>query len=177
MNFGLSNAIIARLEDEKTMKYSNAFQCGEAVNTSVQPNYAEGKQAGDNRIVVTKKKFTLANVTLGVTTLPKIAGNVMFGHEIVDDTEEISSSNDKAKHCGYGFVKKEAIGDEDKFVGCVLLKVLFADPADEAETEGENITFKAPSVVGTATPIKGGKWRRKRHLIRKKKRMHGLQES
>lgn len=161
-NYGLSKPWIAKLDVSKGT-YSDGFKCGELVSTNVTPNYNEASLRGDNKEVRNKKKFKNASVTMGVTHLPLAAKKVMFGHE-VDETEktEKSKSTDESSYVGYGFISEETSGDDDVYVACVLLKVLFAEGEDAYTTEGDSITFSTPSVSGTASPNKDGEWRDKK---------------
>lgn len=160
-NYGLSRPWIAKL-DPVTEKYSGAFKCGEAVNTSVSPEYNEATLRGDNKEVRRKKKFKSAAVNLGVTYLPAQAGKVMFGHDVSEDNKtETSKSSDEANYVGYGFISEETQAEGDVFVACILHKVLFAEGENSYNTEGENITFATPTLSGTAAPLADGTWRTK----------------
>lgn len=164
-NFGLSKPIIAKYnydESDGTVSYSDLFQCGEAVNTTVTPNYANAKLYGDNKVVEEVNEFTNATLSLGVTKMPLKAANILFGHTIEDDTEltETSNVNDTANFVGYGFVTKNSDGTYD---ACVLLKCKFAEGEDSYSTKGESITFKQPTLSGSALASDAdNNWRKKK---------------
>lgn len=163
-NFGLSKPRIAKYnynEASGTVTYTNGFACGEAVNTTVAPAYAETSLYGDNRSVEELSEFTSAAVTLGVTRMPLIAANVLFGHEIdEDELTEKSNSNDNAQFVGYGFTTKNSNGTYD---ACVLYKVKFAEGEDAYATKSDSITFKQPTLSGKAVARDtDGQWREKK---------------
>lgn len=157
MKFGLSKPLIARRTGKGT--YVDGFICGEAMTTSVTPQYAEASVYGDNRMVANKKKFKNATVSMGTTRLPKAAESVMFGHKVEKD-EVVYNADDDANYVGYGFISKEEVDGEIKYIGCVLYKALFSEGENSYETEGENINFKTPAVSGTALPEENGDWKK-----------------
>lgn len=158
-NYGLSKPWIAKY-DPATGQYSGGFKCGEAVNTSITPAYNEANLRGDNKEVRNVKKFKNAAVVLGVTHLPLVAKEVMFGHEVDTETEkEISKTTDTANYVGYGFISEETLDSRDVFVACVVLKVKFTEGAESYTTEGDSITFETPSISGTAVGTDNDEWK------------------
>ncbi|MBQ0112681.1 MAG: hypothetical protein KBT03_06095 [Bacteroidales bacterium] len=162
--FGFSKPIIAKYsEDNSTgeVTYSDAFQCGEGVSTTITPSYANAKLYGDNRCVEDINEFVSAAVSLGVTRLPLKAAEVLFGHKIDDtlNTTETSNANDSANFVGYGFAAKNSDGTFD---ACVLLKCKFAEGEDSYATKGESITFTQPTLSGSALALANGDWRKKK---------------
>ena len=157
MKFGLSRPVIARRTGKKT--YADGFVCGEAMTTSVSPQYGEGSLYGDNRMVKNRKKFKNATVSMGTTRLPRVAESVMFGHKVDAETGKIThNAEDNANYVGYGFISKEDVDEATKYIACVLYKVLYSEGENSYETEGENINFNTPSVSGTALPEDDGDW-------------------
>ncbi len=157
MKFGLSRPVIAEWKGNK--QYANGFVCGEAITTEVNPTYAEGKLEGDNRVVINRKKFTHAAVTMGTTRLPKQAAPIIFGHQLMEDGQERSKVTDESRYVGYGFISKEQDPDGSiKHIAVVLYKVMFADSNNSYQTEGDNITFNTPSLSGTAIGDDDGDW-------------------
>ncbi len=157
MNFGLSTPIIAKRTGNKT--YSDGFVCGQAMTTEVNPQYSEASVYGDNKLVKNKKKLKYADVSMGTTTLPRKAAVVMFGHTVNDETgEELRNSNDKENEAGYGFFTNEEIDGVEKCVACILYRVIFSEGTNSYETQGENLTFKTPTVSGKAMPEENGDW-------------------
>ncbi len=160
MRYGLSKPTIAKL-NVATGTYSNGFRCGEAMTTAVVKEYNEGAVRGDNKQIDSVKKFKRATVTVGTTRLPLIAENVLFGKETDELTGEvISKSSDQSNYVGYGFISQERIDGVDRYIGCVLLKVLFSEGQDDYETEGDSIVFKTPNLSGISTAVADNKWRR-----------------
>lgn len=167
MYTGLAGIFAASLDDSGAEPtYSDGFQVGEGMTTQIQPQYAEGSLNGDNRRVKYKKVFKNANVTLGVTTLPKNAQSVMFGRTAGKDGEVVSTSKDVSKYVGLGLYATEEDGssDTEKYTAVWLFKVKFDDPGDDFETRGDNIVFKTPSLSGSAETLADGRWRVKKQF-------------
>ena len=168
MFVGLAGIYAAALDETgATPAYSDGFQVGAGMTVQIQPQYAEGSVWGDNRRVKYKKKFKNANITLGTTSLPKACQTVMFGHSESEEDETISNGQkDQAKYVGLGLYSSEE-GEDDatkKYVAVWLYKVKFEDPGEDCETEGENITYKTPSLTGVADMLKTGEWRSKKEF-------------
>lgn len=165
MYVGLAGVYAALLdENESDAVYKKGFQVGAGMTIQIQPQYAEGSVYGDNRRVKYKKKFKNANVTLGTTSLPKESQEVMFGRTVGADGAVVSNGlTDEANYVGLGCYSVEEADDdaEKKYTALWLCKVKFEDPGDDFETEGENITYKTPSLTGTAEMLKNGEWRKK----------------
>ena len=162
-NFGLSKPIVAKYNYNPStgvVSYSDRLVVGEGVNTSITPSYANAKLYGDNKAVEEVNEFKNAAVTLGVTTMPAEAGPPLFGHTLdADKKTEHSKAGDVSNFVGYGFTAKNSDGTYD---ACVLRKVKFVEGEDAYSTKGESITFKTPTLNGSAlTPDDDGDWRTK----------------
>lgn len=157
-NFGLSFPTIAKLNVE-TGKYSGAFKCGSAINTSVTPNYNEAALFADNRQKETVSEFKNATVELGVDTVPIKAAELLFGHKITEDGTETSNADDSGAYVGYGFITSEMLSGVKKYRACLLRKVKFKETAESYQTKGDSIQFGTPALSGTATADNQGDWR------------------
>lgn len=156
--FGLSHPIIAKHNPE-TGTYSDALKCGKAINTSVTPNYNEASLFADNGEDENVKEFKNASVDLGVNTLPKKAGEIIFGHKIAEDGTETSNTDDSGSYVGYGFIVAEIISGTKKYRACLLTKVKFKEGAESYQTKGDSIVFTTPTLSGEASGNKDKVWR------------------
>lgn len=159
-NFGLSMPWLASF-DAGTEKYSGGFQCGEAVNTTVTPNFNTAELYGNDQQVENASEFKNATVKLGVTRMPLQAPQVIFGHAVSAEGEEISRGEDSSPYVGYGFVTTEMENGVKKYRACVLYKVQFTEGEESYETKGGSIVFKTPNLNGVAMCRKDGEWRKK----------------
>lgn len=156
-NFGASKPWIARL-DGKTGLYEKAFKCGELVNTSINPQYNTSSLYGDNRKVEEIRLLKTADITLGVTRIPVQAAEIMFGHKILDDGSEVLNTGDDGNYVGYAFITQEMESGARKYRACLICKAKFNEGQVDYETQGENITFKTPSITGSALSKDNGDW-------------------
>ncbi len=165
---GLAGVFAASLNEAgATPAYTKGFQVGAGMAVKVAPQYAEGSVYGDNRRVKHKKKFKNANVTLGTSSLPQEAEEVMFGRTREEGKSIVSNGlKDSSKYIGLGLYATEEAEDDGaaKYTAVWLYKVKFEDPGDDFETEGENIVFKTPSLTGSAEMLKNGDWREKKQF-------------
>lgn len=155
-NFGLSRPIIAQYtytpaagQTPASVSYSDAFQCGEAMNTTVTPNYATGELYGDNKKVDEISEFKDATVSCGSTIMPLSAYSTLYGHTISTsgDASQTDQTSDTPNYVGYGFAIKNSDGSYD---ACVLVKVRFTEGAENFQTKGDGINYVTPSMEGTA---------------------------
>lgn len=157
-NFGASRPIIAEL-DTQTNRYKNAFRCGELINTSITPQYNTASLYGDNRKVEEIRLFKTADIAIGVTKLPVLAAKIMFGHRVDESGEEVSNAADKNRYVGYAFITREMASGVEKYRACLLYKVKFNEGQEDYETQGENLTFKTPTISGSVLALDDGSWR------------------
>lgn len=159
-NFGLSKPTIGKLNPE-TGKYSDVIKCGEAVNTTVTPNYNSASFYSDNQKTEDVSEFKDATVALGVNALPIRAAEILFGHTIAEDGTETDKTDDSGSYVGYGFVTSEMKSGVKKYRACFLFKCKFTEGEESYQTRGDNITFTNPTLNGSAMGNKDGEWRKK----------------
>lgn len=156
-NFGASRPWIARLNG-KTELYEKAFKCGELVNTSINPQYNTASLYGDNRKVEEIRLLKTADITLGVTRIPVQAAEIMFGHKLLEDGSEVLNTGDDGNYVGYAFITQEMESGAKKYRACLIYKAKFNEGQVDYETQGENVTFKTPSITGSALSKDNGDW-------------------
>lgn len=163
MFYGLSKPIIAKRTVEAGVeKYSEGFQCGKAVGTSVTPNYSEASQYGDDQLADYIKEFIDANVSVNTTTMPLEAGSTIFGHTVNKEEKSIEyGANDEANEVGYGFYAREINDGVRTIVACWMPNVKFAEGAESYSTKNGSITFQTPTIEGKAGVDLIGNWKYK----------------
>lgn len=158
---GLVRPTIAKLDESAaTPRYTEGFTCGEAIEVTINPQYAEGSLFGDDRKVAYAKEFKNADVTLNTTTLPIAAHSVMFGHTVDAEKKNIKdSATDTANYVGFGIYVPEDVGGVKKYVAMWLYKAKFTEGQESYKTKGDNIEFQTPSISGQAVGLSNGEWR------------------
>jgi phi13 family phage major tail protein len=159
--FGLAYPTFAKL-NTTTGAYSNGFRMGKAVSTNMTINENEAKQPGDNITAEIVKEFKDGTISLGVTTIPIVAYNTVFGHTVTikeSSVNIVDKTDDLANYVGVGLIKYELVDGVKKYVALWIYKALFTESGDSAQTSGENITFQTPTINGTILALPGKQWR------------------
>lgn len=150
-NIGLSMPIIARYNynaETGVISYSDAFRCGEAMNTTITPNYVTGALYGDNKKVDEATEFVDATLAIGSTIMPPAAPGILFGHDVNSTTGvETSGANDVSNYVGYGVTVKNSDGTYD---AVVLVKAKFTEGAENFQTKGSSLNYVTPALSGSA---------------------------
>lgn len=157
---GLRKPYVAKY-DRATKTYSDGFKYSHAVSFNINPNYAEASLYGDDMQVEYEKAFTNAGITLGTTSTPIDAAEVMFGHT-VDRTlnKVIFKATDESNYVGLGIIAPEKVDGANKFVAFIILSAKFADSAESFTTKGDQLQFNTPSIEGSAVAANDdGEWK------------------
>lgn len=178
---GLVKPTIAKLDESSgTPKYTNGFECGEAMEMSINPQYAEGSLYANDQLSEYDKEFKYADVTLRTNTLPVQAHNNMFGHTVEEDATDNTSISDKvtddSNYVGFGIYVKEKVKSEMTYIAMWLYKVKFAEGQEDYKTKGDNIEYQTPSMSGKAMGIEDGKWRERKIFKTRKEAQDWLDE-
>lgn len=159
---GLAYIVMAQLESFSNGKpmYKNGFVAGEAISADITPNYNEGSLYGNNRQVEYAKEFKQADIKLGLTRLPVIASEVLYGHTLSDDKKEvIYKTDDNSSYVGTGLYVDEIIDGKRQYVASWIYKVKYNETSEAYATKGDSIEFKTPSLEGKALGIENKQWR------------------
>lgn len=154
---GLAMPMVAKLT-EPANAYSEAFTCGKAIEIHVSPQYAEGNLYGDDAKSEFDKEFQYADVTLGTTSLPLKAHEIMFGRTVTE-SKVAFNANDEAGYVGLGFYVTEKVDGARKYSASWLYKVKFSDGEEVYKTKGNTIEYQTPSITGQALALDDGSWK------------------
>lgn len=155
---GLRKPIIAPWIGNKT--YGEPFAFGKAIGVQVTPNYAEGSLMADDEQAEYDKEFNYAELTLNTSTIPIKANNIMFGHTVDEERKNVRfNKDDQASYVGQGWISVEKVDGKRSFVGNILYKAKYSEPADDHTTKGDSIEYKTPSISGRASSDDDGDWK------------------
>jgi phi13 family phage major tail protein len=133
--------------------YSDGFVCGKATQGSVTPTTYDVKFYGDDALAEQEAGVSDYAISLGLTTLPVKALNVMFGHTVNESTHEVTyATTDAANYTGVGFCVVRIENGVKSYDAHWFYKVEFTEPTDSYTTKGETVTFSGPTINGTAGP-------------------------
>lgn len=152
---GLRKPIIAKLTEGG---YDEPFAFGKAISMQVTPNYAEGSLYADDGQAEYDKEFSYAEVVLNTSTIPIVAYEKMFGHQVGEKNVKFNA-DDQNNDVGVGWISLEKVNGVRTFIGNFLYKVKFSEPSEDYATKGESIEYKTPSITGRASTIDGGDWK------------------
>lgn len=157
---GLRKPYVAKY-DRATKTYSDGFKYSHAVSFNINPNYAEASLYGDDMQVEYEKAFTNAGITLGTTSTPIDAAEVMFGHTVDREKNKvIFKATDESNYVGLGIIAPEKVDGANKFVAFIILSAKFADSAESFTTKGDQLQFNTPSIEGSAVAANDdGEWK------------------
>lgn len=155
---GLRKPIIAPWIGNKT--YGEPFAFGKAIGVQVTPNYAEGSLMADDEQAEYDKEFNYAELSLNTSTIPLKANNIMFGHTVDEERKNVRfNKDDQASYVGQGWISVEKVDGKRSFVGNILYKAKYTEPADDHTTKGDSIEYKTPSISGRASSDDDGDWK------------------
>lgn len=157
--FGLSYPVVALL-DVTTGTYSGGKVLSKACAVTVTPQYAESSlEADDDAEAEHLKDFTKADVSLEVSNLTAEDETLLFGHKVETD-DIVYNGADQGSYVGLGYITRRRVDGKTTYQPVWLLKVLFAEGADENKSSGENLTLESHKLSGTASVGKDGQWKR-----------------
>lgn len=164
---GLVKPTVAKLDESGgTPKYTNGFTCGEAIEMSINPQYAEGSLYADDKLSEYDKEFKYADITLKTNTLPIQAHNNMFGHTVEGENGNATVIKDKttddSNYVGFGIYVKEKVKGVSSYIAMWIYKTKFTEGQEDYKTKGDNIEYQTPSITGKATGITDNDWRERR---------------
>lgn len=136
--------------------YGQGIILGEFMNITHNYTYAEGSLYGDNRQTEYEKEPTGGDITLNVTWLPFMAGEMMFGETVVAANEKYTTAESPTKYGGFGYVKKVKHDEKVKYAVEWTYKTAFSKPNDAAQTKAGNIQFNTPSLSGKSMVLPNG---------------------
>ena len=162
---GLAKPTVAKLDESSgSMKYSEGFNCGKAMEMSITPQYAEGSLYANNVKAEYDKEFSYAEISLMTSTLPIQAHEVMFGHTVENTEGQVIKDNvsDESNYVGLGVYIPEKVDGVKKFVAMWINKAKFAEGEESYKTKGDSIEYQTPSIAGQAVAAINGEWRERK---------------
>ena len=140
--------------------YGTGMKIGKMISTTLAINTNEASLYGDDALAEYVAEFKDLDITLNITTLPAAAYEMLFGSAEDSTSHAIeSTTTDEAKYVGYGFIKGEMVDGVTTYYTVWIPKVKFAPIGEDAETRGDSINWKTPSLSGKGMPGNDGVWR------------------
>ena len=164
---GLKHPIAAKITGESPIAYGEAKKLAELMsanininNSGVEPLY------GDDEIVETDNGFSDGTVEIGTTDLSDENYAFIGGHALTTDangdTEVLSFIGDIAPYLGLGFYMVRRRKGVPSYQARIFPKVQFAEPGEESQTKGTEISWQTPTLTATILTIAGVPWVRRK---------------
>lgn len=163
---GMKYPVAAPWQEGNT--YGAGFVIGKAMNFTGTPNKNDTTLYADDAAAETDLSVRDWGTSIGVddVTLKVLAD--LLGHEYkaaVEGTGDEAAtpesleigSDDVAPFLGVGFYKRRRKNNVTTFTVIWLYKVQHSEPTEEAETKGESVNFKTPTIEGKAFPVEVAK--------------------
>lgn len=145
---GLDEMYYAKITsaDDADEVYGTPKKMAGAISVDIAKNIAEAMLSADNRTYYANKSFSNGTITINVADISDDALVDIFG-AVKDGKGGIAFSGDKLPEpVALGFRATKANG---KYRYTWLLRVVFAPPGENVQTQGDTITYTTPSVTGT----------------------------
>lgn len=137
--------------DGNTVKYTNGFICGSAIEYGAEIETSEDNPLyGDDKIIEHDYgTFSTGTLTLNTSDLTqkdsKRLLNLKEIQRMIGDTsvtELVYDDDAKSASKGFGVIETHQINDEDRYRAVILCKVTPKNPSEAATTKGESIEWQ-----------------------------------
>lgn len=145
---GLDEMYYAKITsaDDADEVYGTPKKMSGAISVDIAKNIAEAMLSADNRTYYANKSFSNGTITINLADISDEALVDIFG-AVKDSKGGIAFSGNKLPEpVALGFRATKANG---KYRYTWLLRVVFAPPGENVQTQGDTITYTTPSVTGT----------------------------
>lgn len=132
---------------------------GKAVSCQVSVTNNSAELYADDTLAESDYSFSRAQVTLGVDDEADATFADLLGHTITDG-EVVCNNEDTAPYVAIGRIVTKIVGGLRKYKVEFLSKVKFQEPNQEDQTKGETVEFTTSQIVGIASALPSGEWRK-----------------
>lgn len=132
--------------------YTNAQELARGVKVSLEPESADASNFYANNIVAETEGggFTGATLTLTVDGLFATAERFILGLQTAgSDGFSDYNANSKAPFVGVGFIVRSMSNHNVIYTPVVLYKAMFKQPTQDAETQGDEISWQTTELSAT----------------------------
>ena len=150
---GFSHPYVAAYScTDNVITYTNAQELARGVKVSLEPESADASNFYANNIVAETEGggFTGATLTLTVDGLFATAERFILGLQTAgSDGFSDYNANSKAPFVGVGFIVRSMSNHNVIYTPVVLYKSMFKQPTQEAETQGDEISWQTTELSAT----------------------------
>ena len=157
---GLNNFRYSKLTEAQdgTASYDGAKKPAKAVSFSTSITNNDAKLFADDGLAESDTSFQSGTCTMGIDRFDNATQADLLGHTLGEDGELVKNVNDVAPYVAVGRVVTLMEDGAYKYRVEFLHKVKFAEPSQDNETKGENVSFSTISIEGTISSLANGDW-------------------
>lgn len=146
-----------------TISYTNRQTAGDAMDTTLEMRYAEGRLYAESTLAEFMRKATGGTISIHVKYLPNAVQQLMFGSRSKSRTVTYQNSGATATatvsslilgaktdsaYVGIGFYAPDMVDGVEKYTCVKVAKCLFGPPSMSLQTAGDSIQFNTPTTSG-----------------------------
>lgn len=144
-------------ESDGTATYGTMYTPGKAVTCNVSISNNNASLYADDSLAESDTSFQSGTATLTIDNDDLQTQSILLGHTITEGNM-VRNANDTAPYVGLGRIITKIVGGQYQYKVEFLNKVKFAEPSQEDNTKGENVSFATTEIVGTIAALANGNW-------------------
>lgn len=156
---GLKHLVYAFAEDTgSAMNYTGGSVLAKAVSANVAIETNDVKLYADDAVAESDNSFSSGTISISMDDLSSKAKVDLLGYvegavvDAVTGEKELTTAGAVSNEVGFGFYGKGIKNKVPYWRAIWLIKVKFAEPADDNTTKGETAEFQTPTAEGTIMP-------------------------
>ncbi len=145
------------------LTHGEGFVVGKAISADVVINTTDDKLYADDALSENVKEFIDGKLSVGVDDISDDVYIKLLNHKLEEESKEIvASTGDSPGGHGVGFYAPRIKSGVKTYRAIFLVKVAFAEPAFNAATKADKITFGTEKLDGTIMAAENGEWKREK---------------
>lgn len=148
-------ATFSQTADGATPTYSNGTVIGKAIQANVSISHNNNPLYADDVISEDDNSLTAMSYTVGLDDLTDAVRALFLGDtahtttvDTVTTTDYYDETDSGSAAVGFGYIRVRRKGGTLSYQGVWCHKVMFTEDNEEAQTKGESIEWKTPSLTG-----------------------------
>lgn len=145
-------AAFAQTTEGTAPTYTGGKVIGRAIQANLSKTYNSNPLYADDIIDEDDNSLTAMSLSLGLNDLLDDERVMLLGDSAVMNgttpTGEYDEDAEGSSPVGFGYVRVRRKGGATRYQAVWYWKVMFTEDSEEAQTKGENIEWKTPTITG-----------------------------
>lgn len=134
---------------------------GKAIRADASINTSDARLYADDGLAEEVLEFVDGTLTVETDDIEDDVQAELLGNEVDEETGDIiSHTDDTPTYTRTGYVSRRYKGGKSQYKGILLMRVKYSIPNQTDNTKGQTITFSTPTLSGTISRDKDGRWRK-----------------